>query len=400
MKRSLSPSNINLEKDGQRRTSTNSGKPDRFEAGSKPSQTTSEVSRFGVKGTRELGSFGGIKATNDAELDLGTVVGPQRISGSINPTEQSAKAQVDLGIKKGFGINFGGKIKRTPTGVSVENVSFGVNVLGFGVNAEGKGSESSKLGVSAFGVSVEVASDKEGRNSIRLGFSLPGFDTGVTFQPDGEKIEKQERPTPPIDSEPDTSINTPPKPNFPLGKILELFYAAKGVEYDSNGQPYQNVNRLELRARGRVTTAAFSVIDPGNTYYSIYNQNTGYSQNAVKPFPPNFNVNAINRITVISDSWNYYPDGYSLLYSVGKVIQYYTRWRLNDGAWSSWIKFIDEEYYIEKLDPPLEIIIVPQDLPNQPQQYKPMNCCDKIEEMYKYFGIAKMKKKKFKVAKA
>ncbi|MCC3422255.1 MAG: hypothetical protein JGK28_31365 [Microcoleus sp. PH2017_07_MST_O_A] len=41
---------------------------------------------------------------------------------------------------------------------------------------------------------------------------------------------------------------------------------------------------------------------------------------------------------------------------------------------------------------------VPQNLPNYPQRYKPMNCCDKVEEIYKYLGIAKMKKK-FKVAK-
>lgn len=39
-------------------------------------------------------------------------------------------------------------------------------------------------------------------------------------------------------------------------------------------------------------------------------------------------------------------------------------------------------------------------LPNQPTKIKPMNCCDKVEEIYKFLGIAKMKKHKFKVAKA
>ncbi len=43
----------------------------------------------------------------------------------------------------------------------------------------------------------------------------------------------------------------------------------------------------------------------------------------------------------------------------------------------------------------------PPRLPNPPQQIKPMkDCCDKIEEIYKYLGIAKIKKNKFKVAKA
>jgi len=39
-------------------------------------------------------------------------------------------------------------------------------------------------------------------------------------------------------------------------------------------------------------------------------------------------------------------------------------------------------------------------LPNYPQHFKPMNCCDKVEEIYKYLGIAKLKKNKFPVSNA
>jgi hypothetical protein len=39
-------------------------------------------------------------------------------------------------------------------------------------------------------------------------------------------------------------------------------------------------------------------------------------------------------------------------------------------------------------------------LPNQPTRIKPMDCCKKVDEIYKYLGIAKMKRDKFKVAKA
>ncbi|WP_341730871.1 hypothetical protein [Microcoleus sp. EPA2] len=42
----------------------------------------------------------------------------------------------------------------------------------------------------------------------------------------------------------------------------------------------------------------------------------------------------------------------------------------------------------------------PPRLPNQPTKVKPMNCCKKVDEIYKYLGIAKLKKEKFKVAKA
>jgi hypothetical protein len=39
-------------------------------------------------------------------------------------------------------------------------------------------------------------------------------------------------------------------------------------------------------------------------------------------------------------------------------------------------------------------------LPNRPQEFKPMKCCDKVDEIYKYLGIAKLKKNKFPVSNA
>ncbi|MEZ2278094.1 MAG: hypothetical protein ACBR12_14410 [Microcoleus sp.] len=42
----------------------------------------------------------------------------------------------------------------------------------------------------------------------------------------------------------------------------------------------------------------------------------------------------------------------------------------------------------------------PPRLPNQPTKIKPMDCCKKVDEIYKYLGIGKLKKEKFKVAKA
>ena len=39
-------------------------------------------------------------------------------------------------------------------------------------------------------------------------------------------------------------------------------------------------------------------------------------------------------------------------------------------------------------------------LPNYPQHFKRMSCCDKVEEIYKYLGIAKLKRNKFPVSNA
>ncbi|XZN93230.1 MAG: hypothetical protein ACM65M_10575 [Microcoleus sp.] len=49
--------------------------------------------------------------------------------------------------------------------------------------------------------------------------------------------------------------------------------------------------------------------------------------------------------------------------------------------------------------PPSAPKYYPPRLPNQPTKVKPMDCCKKVDEIYKYLGIAKLKKNKFPVAK-
>ena len=53
----------------------------------------------------------------------------------------------------------------------------------------------------------------------------------------------------------------------------------------------------------------------------------------------------------------------------------------------------------KKVEPPKPKINPPR-LPNRPPKIKPMDCCKELKEIHKYLGIPKMKKDKFKVAKA
>ncbi|MCC3447465.1 MAG: hypothetical protein JGK04_08435 [Microcoleus sp. PH2017_39_LGB_O_B] len=387
MKRSRS---INLDKDSSRRPT------EQIDMGSKPTQLTPEVGSLGVSGTRELGSYGGISAVGDAAAGIAELGAPG-VSININPAEQSAKAEVDLGIKQGFGVSFGGEIKRTPTGVSVENVSFGVNVLGFGVNAEGNGSESSKLGVSALGFKIEVANDKDGKTSIRLGYEIPGARGGVTFAPDGEKaiIEK------PIEldtSKPD-SISTVPMPTFKKGaRYWEWTYVEGWYEPTFRYNPQTGKRELVAYYRKRESPYPQSLITVGNcfgedsftptlsgeaeVFFRTASEGTDDPSKALQRFERSsvYNVYCANSHT----GWMY----------TQLVSKYYMRAE-TDQDWtlvSITIKQIREYDAVPTQQQ------VPQNLPNYPQRYKPMNCCDKVEEIYKYLGIAKMKKK-FKVAK-
>jgi hypothetical protein len=389
MKRSRS---INLDKNSSRRPT------EQIDMGRKPTAATPEVGSLGVSGTRELGSYGGISAVGDAAAGI-TELGAPGVSININPAEQSAKAEVDLGIKQGFGVSFGGEIKRTPTGVSVENVSFGVNVLGFGVNAEGKGNESSKLGISAFGISVEVANDKDGKTSIRLGYEIPGAKAGVTLQPDGEKEEKQQQ--------------IPGIPVFPLPVVgrtcaLEFTgYSFRQVIYNGyrrNRTVTNIINYNSVTGKGTVnqTNIARNIAIPSQELLSVEDISGSWEIS----FFRGYSVPAYNVRVSYADNADFYIIGgeeqniYSYVRERMMTLQNANGNVNNEEIWINTYSLTGGTCNASdgtKI-PINNLILVPQNLPNYPQRYKPMNCCDKVEEIYKYLGIAKMKKK-FKVAK-
>ncbi|MCC3410076.1 MAG: hypothetical protein JGK17_32000 [Microcoleus sp. PH2017_10_PVI_O_A] len=427
---SIPSSNINLDKDTTRRPSPS----EQFDAGRKDTPATPEIGMLGVSGTRELGSFGGISGVSDVAVGVQELPLPG-VSIEINPAEQSAKAEVEIGVKQGFGVSFGGEVKRTPTGISVENVSFGVNVLGFGVNAKGKGNESGSLGVSAFGISVDVANDKDGKTSVRLGLSLPGISTGITLAPDGQKEEVIQQPDTPNPNNKMPSDWTPSIPFTPAYSSLKpgLYYVRTvdiGTDgrywyHDGNGLTYYSVippqtgNLREPYINPpepptfcvNVTQANINTlqVSPGSIYTDPW-KNRIICYSIARSMAPFGTINHVQedyyRRVVITDDYLGLVPGtvYSHPYDIIGYTTYYNYINnLTTGGFKVFWDFLDWEL-IRKTN--IELIkcgdpekqIVSANLPNYPQTVKPMNCCDKVEEIYKYLGIAKMKKK-FKVAK-
>ncbi|MCC3532466.1 MAG: hypothetical protein JGK21_31375, partial [Microcoleus sp. PH2017_22_RUC_O_B] len=413
MKRSRS---INLDKDTTRRPSP----PEQFDAVRKATPATPEVGMLGVSGTRELGAFGGISGVSDVAVGVQELPLPG-VSIEINPVEQSAKAEVDIGIKQGFGVNFGGEVKRTPTGISVENVSFGVNVLGFGVNAKGKGNESGSLGVSAFGISVDVANDKDGKTSVRLGLSLPGISTGITLAPDGQKETSTEQPIDSIQFPPGSdrhcvipinkkgyTISTFPGWGFTEHREWEVTVLGEATGFSSSSPSWNIKSTQRSYEKNKTTGAIFSDRKSVTTETIWLDTATSRNSEAFRtPTGRNIYTNGFVISGRESDIYEYMGSQMNNSFSVpaGNPANLpFPRWSY---AWSHSIEgqsrhkpsngicYVGGE--VEPSNTP-NLILVAQNLPNYPQKYKPMNCCDKVEEIYKYLGIAKMKKK-FKVAK-
>ncbi|MGL5927104.1 hypothetical protein [Chroococcidiopsis sp.] len=373
---------INLDKDNSSRRQPSTQ--------SQPSRSTSEVSTWGVKGTRELGSYGGISGVADAQIDLGNIAA-QKASITVNPVAQSAQVEIELGIKKGLEVSGSIEATRTPTGIEISNVSFGVNALGFGVNAEGKGNESSKLGIQVFGAKVEIASDKEGRTSVRIGFELPGIEAGITLQPDGKKKESEvSKPVefPGAPPEINKSVSSLPPINFANNCLVWEYSIVTIFGYmTANGEFFAELNvteRPEPPDRFKIR-----VQNGGALYYPPYTlcSNPRGACDISDPY--------VDFIGIYSGHATYSPNGRGAYFFTNAHNKRYAKSRLT-GKWH----MISEEYREIRSNCPKPQIVTPTNLPNLPQQYKPMNCCDKIEEIYKYLGIAKLKKHKMKIAKA
>lgn len=401
-----------------------------FDAGSKPSQGTVGLPKLGITGTRELGSIGGITATGDATAYVPL---PTSLQLEINPVEQSVKAGVGFDLGRVLGLEIGGEIKRTPTGgISVENASFGVNVLGFGVSAEGKGSESSKLGVSAFGVSVEVANDKDGKISTRIGFSLPGISTGVTFAPDGE-MPGADTGSGVVAPQTQPGIAFP-APAAPKGcNKGYVSYTAKSylkLRIDSNDpvagytKTYEDVSIATRESDLKKNNPDLATLSNSGveeyladrlqpcTYFFLENTKPiryyrGSSpSNTIEISESASEASGANIMTVTS---SYYIRTGETYVANGNIINRsqatFYRERIGVGddnktLWSGWLLGRFTYYYLKCVGDTTPTKMSPINLPNYPQKYKPMDCCDKIEEIHKYLGIGRFKKNKFKLSNA
>ncbi|MEG4864496.1 MULTISPECIES: hypothetical protein [unclassified Microcoleus] len=364
---------------------------DRARADSKPEPSQGYGLPFlGITKSDELGALGGVGIRGDVSIYVPVEVPVQVI---FNPVTESVKvaAGFDIGIAK---IKLGVTAQNTDQGGAIQNSSFGVGFLGFGVSAEGTGTESSKLGVSAFGFDVSIANDKDGRISIRIGFGgIPGFEVGVTFTPDGGEIEITPTPTP---AEPTTGDF--PVPSHLVGcdvyrKLVAQVQNQMRRSIPDAGIPLSGYGRIEK-------TAFFRNINLPYSEYKTYDTSEGIGRLSF------YEATNYKRFFYRGDVFNFLDADKSKVY--GKTVNLgreATKAEI-DAALAAAPSVLYEEYIVEfdyYCDPnqqPFSPPSTPSPLPNYPQNYKPMNCCDKVDEIYKYLGIGKFKSKKFKLSNA
>ncbi|MCC3589082.1 hypothetical protein, partial [Microcoleus sp. PH2017_28_MFU_U_A] len=332
---------------------------------------------------------------------------------------------------------------------------------------------------------IEVANDKDGKTSIRLGYEIPGAKGGVTFAPDGEKTI-EDLPPPAVQSPPPApiSITTPLAPIInsyvPEGDPICLALVGNsrsswsyyngvpwhcttgwnvgdhfGYNRQGNGflsidvhpadenkitsltqmkSPYPFGVRVNKTGGGNGVETSRVHFDMTDTGWGLAAGESvsgeiivatvedglisGFSQN-VAPGVVRFGISiraivsssqtstrpatrAGNRLFIPS----VYPESPFALLGKASLINDYLN-SLNSNA-SANVKTVRQsgekectlvsgnavtlQYMVNRLIFDTTPVQIPQNLPNYPQRYKPMNCCDKVEEIYKYLGIAKMKK--------
>lgn len=334
-----------------------------FSAAKKPSESTPNQG-LNFTAEQELGSIGGVKATGKLTVGVDNLIGQQGVQVEIDATNRTAGFNAGIGSTRGkLGVNIGGKVGYDPNGnISIKGVEAAVNIGGFGGGISLDDERGASGSISVAGAKVEVRVEPGGKISTSLCYGVPAGELCVTFEPNEEK----KVPVPP------TPTPTPPGTTIPPGALLP----------------------------GQIDPAMLtrSCENPYVILHFYYTEDGSWDENGDFVPPTTFRregftyrTGANGEIGWISE-YNNTTDGN---YSLQDVFE-------NTGDATPVYFTIPDEVRASCFPPPPPANPPPPQfqpliLPNYPQHYKPMDCCEKVEEIYKYLGIAKMKKK-FKVA--
>jgi hypothetical protein len=413
-----------------RKSQPNLSKPSEggsFNAGKKSSESTSPLSGLNLRGERELGSVGGIKATGRVEVGIDGLIGKQGVEIEIDATNRTAGFGAGIGSTKGkLGVNIGGKVGYDENGkLKVKSAEAGINIGGFGGSASIDEDEGIKGSVSVAGAKVEVGVGKDGKKTLSVCYGVPGGEVCVTFEPD----PGTELPLPP-------GTPTPtPTPGGGTGGSGGSGGGGIGDEDKNWEKPIYPPGRPGVSCVVIfITKQQIIIIDkfwnPGDTSTYISTGSGSYDPiTGVATVTGTYTVteNGIAKSSTKtvegqldwkqSDPLDYVVSGPASGYE-GDESKIYERLA---GAYLN--ATFENDYYIQKSTQFCTVIgghcknapfpEAPDSgspgssssnkarLPNYPQHFKPdMNCCDKVEEIYKYLGIGKLKKNKFPVSRA
>ena len=378
-----------------------------FSAERKTSESTNPLRGLNITAEREIGTVGGIKTTTKLTVGVDELIGQQGLDIEIDATNRTAGFGAGIGSTKGkLGINIGGKIGYDEDGnLSVKGAEAGINIGGFGGSASIDEDEGVKGSVSAAGAKVEIGIDKDGKKSVSLCYGVPGGEICVTFE-SNEDIKTQTptpspSPTPTVPTTLENPLSYVPQPPIDADckywvKLFTSYennwYNNKIVKSDSPDQETPDSYAANAVPLGTIYPHS------GGAFYYI-RTSSGVHERIFDKRNPNINQ-------IIFES-NYYSNP-RLMYPINRTSVSFGRETTgynNNGSpiFGEWQLLITQKYELKEVcdsfnppPPPIDKI----QLPNYPQHRKRMNCCDKVNEIYKYLGIAKLKKNKFPVSNA
>jgi hypothetical protein len=400
-----------------------------FNAKKKPSEETAPINNsLNLTGQRELGSAGGIKAIGRLTVGVDQLIGQQGVDIEIDATNRTAGFGVDIGSTKGkLGVNIGGKVGYDETGkLSIKGAEVGISIAGTGASASIDENEGIRGSVSVAGAKVEIGVAPDGKKNVSLCYGVPGGELCVTFEPD-PGIELPAPPPPPPILRP--GVGSPPGEVLPLLEDNCYYYvvalghgAAIQQTWD---KPLRRIGDHPDYPGGKWSSDGNVIkreglkdyVSPGFIEWHDYPtrpDRAGYKINDTNFIDlVGFGSNSPAEITGVASAISYSAGVVTYIFGSGGRFtkQWINNLVGNGGAW---------EFSLIKIgcsgDPPgtPPVALTPVNLtpaappvpmnkiqlPNYPQHFKPMDCCDKVDEIYRYLGIAKLKRNKFPVSNA
>jgi hypothetical protein len=377
-----------------------------FRAERKAEPTTGN-SGLNFTAEQDIGAVGGVGVSVRASVGTDGLIGKQGVSIEANATNNTLKVGAGLGSARGkLGGNIGAILGHDENGNTVvKGAEVAINIGGFGGEVSVDDEGNTKLGISVAGVRVEVARDENGRKTLSICYSIPGGEICAVFEPEPEtELPPMPEPEPqPVTPDPDKGISVPgtdqlmwvpcsTRKTYPDGVWIETRITVRNKNEkaaDAKHLPFE-MEVSEFSSHSGEREGARFTVDKG-TYMYNFNMST----EGIDPRRGFFKIQkgSSNAYKI----W-YYGEFGGFIDSGTNINKLIDANNANNGA-SPNAQYLITFKPVDFI-PVGEVKSKPNRASNRPNQIKPMNCCDKVEKIYKYLGIEKIERKKLKMAKA
>jgi len=373
-----------------RKPTPNLSKPsegESFNAERKPSESTDPLKGLNITAQRELGTVGGVKSTARLTVGVDNLIEQQGIDIEIDATNRTAGFGAGIGSTKGkLGVNIGGKIGYDEEGkISIKGAEAGINIGGFGGSASIDEDEGIRGSISVAGAKVEIGIRPDGKKTLSLCYGVPGGELCVTFEPDEDIDTPTPTPTPTLTPTPTSAAECVLSGKLLYGTIKRTISGGwKGLNPEGSIKKQFQHEYTYIHLQGNKFLRK-------QTYTNFSSTQTVVDE-------------------VILNLWRAQPDDSrftqeipdpmfpGVVYNGAGVSEYFETF----GGQENQVICLPNPNSPPPSPSPSPSPSPPNkiQLPNYPQRFKRMNCCDKVEEIYKYLGIAKLKRNKFPVSNA